>query len=62
MKTKKIIGGVAAAVAMLGLSAIAQAEECAVVADDIEEVAFEYGCSYGEFIFFEDSRDHKKYQ
>ena len=49
MKTMKTISGVAAAVAMLGLSAIAQAEECTKLADDIEEVAFDYGCYFGEY-------------
>ena len=53
MKTKKTISGVAAAVAMLGLSGIAQAEECSAIADDIVEKAFEYGCNYGEFYFYD---------
>jgi hypothetical protein len=53
MNIKKIGGSLAVATAMLSLSAIAQAEECSAIADDIVEKAFEYGCNYGEFHFYD---------
>lgn len=57
MNIKKIGGSLAVAIVMLSLSAFAQAEECSVVAQDIEDEAFTYGCDYGEYVFLVTNED-----
>ena len=48
MKTMKTGGRLTAIAAMLSLSALAQAEECAAIADDIEDMAFYHICNWGD--------------